>query len=92
MDNWGIPGSPVGIYHNLYIPAMIGAWAPHVLALEQPRAGEAVLDVACGTGLLTRLLAEAVGAGGTVAGVDINAKMLAYARLVLLRARIRNPH
>jgi ubiquinone/menaquinone biosynthesis C-methylase UbiE len=41
-----------------------------------------VLDVACGTGVVSRLAVERVGAKGTVAGLDINPGMLAVARSV----------
>jgi SAM-dependent methyltransferase len=43
------------------------------------RAGARVLDVGCGCGQTTLQLAEAVGSGGTVVGVDISAPMLARA-------------
>jgi ubiquinone/menaquinone biosynthesis C-methylase UbiE len=39
-----------------------------------------VLDVACGTGVVTRLAAERVGDEGTVAGLDVNPSMLEVAR------------
>jgi SAM-dependent methyltransferase len=39
-----------------------------------------VLDAACGTGVLTRAVAELVGPGGTVVGLDLNEGMLAVAR------------
>lgn len=42
--------------------------------------GGAVLDVACGTGFLTRRVGEVAGAGARVAGLDVNAGMLARAR------------
>jgi ubiquinone/menaquinone biosynthesis C-methylase UbiE len=42
--------------------------------------GHDVLDLACGTGLLTFLLAEKVGAIGSVVGVDVTPGMLAIAR------------
>jgi ubiquinone/menaquinone biosynthesis C-methylase UbiE len=42
--------------------------------------GQAVLDLACGTGLLTFLLSEKVGETGTVVGVDVTPGMLAIAR------------
>ena len=40
------------------------------------RAGMAVVDVACGSGSLTRLLGEAVGPAGSAIGVDMSAAML----------------
>jgi len=41
-----------------------------------------VLDVACGTGIVSRLAAARVGARGSVAGVDMNPAMLAVAQRV----------
>lgn len=48
-------------------------------ATRLARGGSAV-DVACGSGSLTRELARAVGAGGTVTGVDISERMIERAR------------
>jgi SAM-dependent methyltransferase len=42
--------------------------------------GERVLDVGCGTGTTLRAISTAVGATGSVVGVDISAPMLALAR------------
>lgn len=44
----------------------------------QPRDGESLLDVGCGTGYFTRALAAATGA--PVTGIDINPDWIAYAR------------
>ena len=48
--------------------------APFVRALVKTavRPGDAVLDVACGTGFATRAAAEATGSAGSVVGTDIN--------------------
>lgn len=81
-DNWNIPGSTVEIYQNIFIPAMIAEWVPRVLALVALQPGEKVLDVACGTGVLTRAAAGAVGHGGSVSGVDISPDMLSLARKI----------
>src|SRR5262249_55999571 len=42
--------------------------------------GECVLDVACGTGVVARLMAPYVGATGHVVGLDLDAGRLAVAR------------
>ena len=44
------------------------------MAALQP--GERVLDIACGTGLVTLRVAEAVGESGAVVGTDISQKMV----------------
>jgi len=45
-----------------------------------PRAGEAILDVGCGAGQTVLQLAERVGPGGRVVGVDIAPALLALGR------------
>ena len=49
-----------------------------LLAALQPRPGESLLDVGCGTGFFTRAVAPAIT--GPVTGVDINPEWVAYAR------------
>ncbi len=56
-DDWNIPGSWVEIYETIFVPAMMGEWAPRVIALINPKPHEHILDVACGTGALTRTVA-----------------------------------
>lgn len=58
----------------------IRAW--HHFAVQQLdiRPGERVLDVGCGTGVVTRMLAERAGVDGHVTGLDPSEAMLAEAR------------
>jgi len=58
----------------------IGPWSHGLVTLAALRTGERVLDVACGTGVVTRLAAPEVGKTGRVTGLDINTGMLAVAR------------
>ena len=48
-------------------------------ATAQIKSGQQVLDLACGTGVLTRKVASIVGATGSVVGLDINPGMLSVA-------------
>jgi SAM-dependent methyltransferase len=54
--------------------------ATQALAVAAPQPGEHVLDVGCGCGATTLLLAEAVGQDGQVTGLDVSAPMLARAK------------
>ena len=50
------------------------------LAALAPKPGERVLDIGCGSGATTLMLAEAVAPGGEAVGVDISRPMLDVAR------------
>jgi SAM-dependent methyltransferase len=67
-------------YETLLVPALTGQWASRVADAAAIHPGDRVLDVACGTGALTRAVASRAGADGTVAGVDSGAGMLEVAR------------
>lgn len=60
------------------------AWKSYAVLVGNARAGQAVLDVAGGTGDLARAFAKAVGAGGLVVHTDINEAMLRLGRDRLL--------
>ena len=80
--NWQVSDDAAVIYEGFWVPAMLGQWAPQVADAANITAGDRVLDVACGTGVVTREAADRVGATGTVTGIDINDGMLAVARRV----------
>ena len=67
-------------YERYFVPVIPRPFASDLVAEAAPAAGERVLDVACGTGIVARLAAERVRPGGTVAALDINPAMLAVAR------------
>jgi ubiquinone/menaquinone biosynthesis C-methylase UbiE len=58
-----------------------------LLEMAAPALGERALDIGCGTGELTELIAEAVGSTGQVTGVDLDGERLRVARQ---RARHEN--
>ena len=51
-------------------------WNRKVVRATGLRPGDRAIDLACGTGSLTRRLAEIVGPGGAVLGLDFSAEML----------------
>ena len=68
------------VYEQDYVPVLFAPFAPHVIAAARIRAGQRVLDVACGTGIVARHAAAAVEPGGSVAALDLNPGMIAVAR------------
>jgi SAM-dependent methyltransferase len=79
-EQWQVAGSAAEVYERELVPAIFGPWAPRMVGLAALAAGERVLDVACGTGVVARLAAEHVGPAGRVVGLDLNPGMLAVAR------------
>ena len=75
-----VGGSAAELYERQLVPAMFAPWAPGLIELAGVQRGERVLDVACGTGVVTRLAAARVAGGGRVVGLDVNAAMLGVAR------------
>ena len=78
----GYGGTATENYERFFVPAIGGPLARDLIAEAELRPGDRVLDVACGTGVVTRLAADRVGASGSVAGIDVNAGMLSVARSV----------
>jgi ubiquinone/menaquinone biosynthesis C-methylase UbiE len=76
---WQVAGNAAETYERELVPAVFGRWAPRVVELAALEQGTRVLDVACGTGVVARLAAEAVGVEGRVAALDVNPDMLAVA-------------
>lgn len=79
-EGWQLEGSSAEAYERYLVPAATARWAEHLAGLAAPRAGERVLDVGCGTGIVARTIADLVGEGGQVIGLDLNDDMLAVAR------------
>ena len=82
-EQWQVAGSAPEVYERELVPAVFGAWAPILVELAQPRPGDRVVDVACGTGIVARIAAARVGPTGAVVGIDLNPGMLSVARAVV---------
>jgi ubiquinone/menaquinone biosynthesis C-methylase UbiE len=73
-------GSSAELYQSFFVPAIATPVSGELLAAAHLVTGERVVDVACGTGVITRAAAERVGATGTATGVDLAPDMLDVAR------------
>jgi SAM-dependent methyltransferase len=69
-------------YEAAFVPAIFAEWAPLLADISRVHEGDAVLDVACGTGIVARTVADRLAGTGRVAGLDLNEGMLAVARRV----------
>jgi SAM-dependent methyltransferase len=67
-------------YEALFGPALFNQWAAKVADAANVQPGQRVLDVACGTGILTREIALRTGPTGAVIGTDPGPGMIAVAR------------
>lgn len=69
-------------YEELFVPALFAPWTIHLVDGAGIARGQRVLDIACGTGVLSRHAARLTGAEGHVTGLDPSAGMLATAQEV----------
>jgi ubiquinone/menaquinone biosynthesis C-methylase UbiE len=72
--------NPAQAYEDYLVTHMFRPFARELVSRADPRPGERVLDVACGTGVVARLVAPLIGPTGSGTGLDASAAMLAVAR------------
>jgi SAM-dependent methyltransferase len=70
------------LYESKFVPAFFAEWAPRLVDVAEVGPGQAILDVACGTGVVARTAADRLAGAGRIVGVDLNEAMLTVARRV----------
>jgi len=79
-SGWQLGGNAPLAYDTHIVDIFLKDYSRRLIETAGIKGGSRVLDVACGTGVVTRLAAERAGAEGYVVGLDFNAGMLSRAR------------
>lgn len=88
QGNPSTPGVTIGPARAYEVISALGfagrrrAVFSRLVALSGAKPGDRAVDVGCGTGYLTRMLAEAVTPGGVVVGIDPSPSVIGYAERV----------
>lgn len=67
------------MYERLLVEPLFRPWVDSLLQRADLAAGDRVLDLACGTGIVARLAKERLGNSGHVVGIDVSPPMLEVA-------------
>ena len=79
-ETFDLTATEARMYEEWLVPAIFAEWAPRVVAAGGVAPGHHVIDVGCGTGIVARAAAAAVGEQGRVVGLDPSEAMLDVAR------------
>ncbi|HCY85550.1 MAG TPA: hypothetical protein DHV36_10485 [Desulfobacteraceae bacterium] len=77
---WQLNEDGPEIYEQYIVPAFSGAWAEDMVARADLQEGNRILDMACGTGIVTRKAWDATGGRVNITGMDVNEIVLEKAR------------
>jgi ubiquinone/menaquinone biosynthesis C-methylase UbiE len=78
-ERWQLSGNAAALYER-YVSLIMDPWVRCLVDVATLQPGEHILDIACGTGFVARLAAQAVGVKGRVVGIDLNPSMIEAAR------------
>ncbi len=79
-SGWQLSSGGPDAYEKYIVPAYTGAWADEIVNRACLGAGEKILDVACGTGLVARTASEKQNNSDLIYGIDVNEVMIKKAR------------
>lgn len=77
---WQLLGDGPEAYERYIVPAFSGIWAQDMVKRAQIDKGDRILDLACGTGIVTRHALSLLDDSCQITGIDLNAAVLEKAR------------
>lgn len=77
-NTWQFEGTPEA--YEAYLVPLLSLWTDELVEMAGLKLGERVLDVACGTGIVARRVAQQMGKSARITGLDANTGMLSVAR------------
>jgi ubiquinone/menaquinone biosynthesis C-methylase UbiE len=78
-DRGQVTAAAAEVYDSFFVPALFAQWPSVVLDAAEVTTGHSVLDIGCGTGVLTQAAKARVGPAGQIAAIDPNEGMLEVA-------------
>ncbi len=79
-SGWQLCGDGPEAYEKYIVPAFSGVWAQDIVDRADLRKGDRILDVGCGTGIVSRYAYKSLGDFGHITGVDVNETVIKKAR------------
>ncbi|MDX2382253.1 MAG: hypothetical protein QNM02_21150, partial [Acidimicrobiia bacterium] len=70
-DDWQMSGSAAQKYER-FVASWFASWATDLVERADLQPGWRVLDLACGTGVVTRAAGPAIGPRGQIVASDLN--------------------
>lgn len=89
-EHWNTLAGPKWVTFSDRLDRQLSQVGHLLLQAAEPRPGEAVLDIGCGTGAMLAPFAGEVGDDGVVVGIDISEPMLNAARRRIERLSLHN--
>jgi SAM-dependent methyltransferase len=83
VADWNGQSGARWVANQARLDAMVEVFGRAAIETVAPKTGERVLDVGCGAGASSLALADLVGAGGHVLGVDISEPLISRARALV---------
>ncbi|MGI9601017.1 MAG: methyltransferase domain-containing protein [Acidimicrobiales bacterium] len=83
--SWQVSGSAAQQYEQ-FVASFFAPWAADLVGRVGLGPGQHLLDVACGTGIVTRAAGPVIGAAGSIVATDLNEGMLTEARRHVVEA------